>query len=586
MTPSPTPTKSFSWKLRMTVVAIAISALVVLLRLRLLIRGSNKSATAATATDSLHGPSSGHKQYAGISASLIMRNDNRNISNKQNKQSKIHIDTEGTLWVASHSPNKDDGGSTYKDNSEKKKDTNNIRISFRLQDVTELPHPHAKFLSVPKYTCPSSVGSHPLPPSLSSPNSILNFTTSISTNLHILFMGDSVAQQFAQGFYAAVLDTTSSMGSHVILDGMEMKNRVGLHVETSLVAPTRGGGVVAYWRALSLMTEEMRGYVDYLKAKGEELRRHAYPSPSGRDANPLVNVGPDEAGNVHYRSEVLVHGMDANETTTVMRSNATMQQTFREVGNMDACILRLPHGWIQLQDMTKDHIIQHINNCHTVAGATTVIVSTLPFNNNVETASDWEQLIAINQVIRDVAHSWNPPVNGTEGIGTVLVQEFGNFTNQILWHNARHIGYNLTLPNNFATTNTNASWERTGSEFLLHRMYPDRQYAPSISMVCGQTLDRWSSRNATPPYGRACLPNMISRDGMHWCVESLGPRYSASVACLLGCVYNHNGGTMYPTEEANDDGANVEGLGLEDIRVCERECNEQFMSLVPVDESW
>ena len=45
-------------------------------------------------------------------------------------------------------------------------------------------------------------------------------------------------------------------------------------------------------------------------------------------------------------------------------------------------------------------------------------------------------------------------------------------------------------------------------------------------------------------------------------METVGARYTAGVACLLGCIYN---GDKRPSpDEAKD---------------CERKCNEQFMSL-------
>lgn len=70
-----------------------------------------------------------------------------------------------------------------------------------------------------------------------------------------------------------------------------------------------------------------------------------------------------------------------------------------------------------------------------------------------------------------------------------------------------------------------------------------------------------------------CKRNLISPDGIHWCVETIGPRFTASIACLLGCVYN---------ERPPDTSAK----GIESLRECERECNNKFMSLTPVDESW
>eukprot|EP00580_Thalassiosira_gravida_P017763 CAMPEP_0201677298 /NCGR_PEP_ID=MMETSP0494-20130426/43815_1 /ASSEMBLY_ACC=CAM_ASM_000839 /TAXON_ID=420259 /ORGANISM="Thalassiosira gravida, Strain GMp14c1" /LENGTH=66 /DNA_ID=CAMNT_0048160213 /DNA_START=93 /DNA_END=289 /DNA_ORIENTATION=+ len=57
--------------------------------------------------------------------------------------------------------------------------------------------------------------------------------------------------------------------------------------------------------------------------------------------------------------------------------------------------------------MTPNAIIQHVDHTHLISGCTTVVLSTLPFNNNVKTLHDWRTLIGINQMIRDVARGWN-----------------------------------------------------------------------------------------------------------------------------------------------------------------------------------
>jgi len=507
------------------VVVVAISALAALLRLRLLITmdSNNQDDLLSEHKDLENGRGSGNS-------------DRRSI----------RTDTgEGSSWTESHSP---PSSSSDQSSTTAKKQGKDIRISFRLHDPMDVPHP-TQFLSVEKYKCLAA-----LPPSLSG-RAHLSFTTTISTNLNILFLGDSVAQQFAQGFYASVLGE-GNYGGHIILDAFQMGNRAGLHVDKSLVAPTRGGGACAYWRALALMNNGTMGYVDFLGQQGEELVNYRYAYPAG-DVNTLVKNRttklPSGAETTHFQSE-----LHRNDT----------EQTFFEVGKIDACVIRLPHGWIQLQDITRDRLVQHINLCNKVVGAPTVIISTLPLNNNVETPYDWQDLIKINQIIRDIAQSWKPPSHGDDGVRVVLVQEFGNFTNQILWKNAQFIGYNISMPD-FAMD----GWEKEGTDFLLHRYSPDQQYAPSIPMVCGHPLDSWSAKNETPPKG-PCLYNMISRDGMHWCIESLGPRYSASIACLLGCVYNGK----HPDDITTKNVANV--------RQCEQECNDQLMSLVPVDGSW
>ena len=114
-------------------------------------------------------------------------------------------------------------------------------------------------------------------------------------------------------------------------------------------------------------------------------------------------------------------------------------------------------------------------------------------------------------------------------------------------------------------------WEKEGSQFLLHRYHGIKsmsEYPPSIPMVCGYHMkEPFSTKNETP--SSKCFFNKISIDGMHWCVETLGPYYSANIACLLGCVYNEKG-----------------PQNSEEIRYCEQECNDHFMTLVPIDESW
>ena len=115
----------------------------------------------------------------------------------------------------------------------------------------------------------------------------------------------------------------------------------------------------------------------------------------------------------------------------------------------------------------------------------------------------------------------------------------------------------------------NNGWEKEGTGFLLHRYrgIKGMRFEPSIPMVCAYHIDEpFSTQNKT---AGKCFFNRISRDGFHWCVESLGPRYSANIACLLGCVYNG--------KEPESD---------EQLRSCEQECNDQFMSLIPVDSSW
>jgi hypothetical protein len=88
-------------------------------------------------------------------------------------------------------------------------------------------------------------------------------------------------------------------------------------------------------------------------------------------------------------------------------------------------------------------------------------------------------------------------------------------------------------------------------------------------MVCSDRLKSWIGE------GKAkCNRNYLFLDGMHICPETLAARYGVAVACVLGCVYNRKSG--------------ADGLKHDEIklRTCERECNEQFMSVMAVDDGY
>ena len=345
----------------------------------------------------------------------------------------IQMDATDLHWTDSHSP--------YLRNDENSMQQQDVRISFRLHDPADVPYPK-KFLSVPGYMCFAGE----LPPSLSG-RTLLNFTTTISTNLNIIFIGDSISQQFAQGFYAAVLDE-NKVGSHVIvrsfyngvpeeINGQWWTNS-GLHVCSSIVAPTRGGGVSAYWRTLELMSEK-NGRSYYVNCKNKKYWSsndwhqltnftYYYPPPPGKNKLNKKKTNKSNGATTWMESQI----------SYINESQVHQQpQSSYNVGGFDACVLKPQHGWMEIGEITRGRLVEQIELCHQTVGARTVIMSTLPLNNNVLNVTDWEGIIKINDIIRDIARGWKLPPLGEGGVRWVLVQEFGNFTNQLLWRNAQ-----------------------------------------------------------------------------------------------------------------------------------------------------
>lgn len=451
------------------------------------------------------------------------------------------------------------------------KDTLDVQISFRFHSPDDVPYP-TKFLSVHGNTCPLGT----LPPSLSG-RSVLNFTTTISTgDLNIMFVGDSIAQQFAQGFYSSALED-EKVGGHVIarafyndghvlsIDGRYF-SKSGLHVCSSIVAPTRGGGSASYFRVLELMSNktEVRSNVNCKREKtwsrqeAKRLANYTYVYPATSTENKLVKKETNKN----------------NGSTTWMQSEPpdAKNRTSVNINGVDVAVLRPQHGWMKLDEITRDRLIEQVELMHEVFGARVVVISTLPLNNNVITKDDWERVIQINGFIRDIVHDWTP--RSEDAVQWILVQEFANLTNQMLWHNAIHIGYNTSLPD-FSFP----GWESAGSDIFLHRhkALKEIRFEPSIPMVCAHHIDQPFTTKDEP--AGPCLFNRISRDGMHWCVESLGPRYSASIACLTGCVYN---GNIY---NGNKKITFDRSTSLK-LRQCEQECNERLMTVSPVNPEW
>lgn len=406
-----------------------------------------------------------------------------------------------------------------------------IRISLRLHapgaadgDGRLLP-PDA--FSKRNYRCADRP---PLPPSLAD-MSVLNFTASVRTDLRIAFMGDSIGAQFAQAFDAAALGGNGGRDRRWA-QGYRYNPALDWVSEClSVAAPLEGGGVSALWRMTGLMSADNRKSGRYL---------------CDRDHHNDKGWGEDQA------LTLIDHRVNYNGTDQ------------GSVGAYDAFVMRVPHGWMSLEQITREGIVEQIELANRYLGFSTVIISTLPLCNNAVTPSDWAKLGQINGIIRDIAHNWQPPHPEERGVRTVLVQEFGNFTSQVIWSNARDIGYDIPAPDP-----SRPGWENEGADFLFDRLAIQGKWPPSKPQVCANRR-QWYTDNKGGGKNEQCDLNRISVDGSHWCVSSIGPRHSASVACLLGCVYN-----------GRTDGGEMEG-----VRECERSCNDQFMSIVPVDRRW
>jgi hypothetical protein len=218
---------------------------------------------------------------------------------------------------------------------------------------------------------------------------------------------------------------------------------------------------------------------------------------------------------------------------------------------------------ISSDEITHDRLVEAVELSNELLGADTVILMTIPFTNNVLNADTMQRVQEINNDIRDIAKGWH--LRNSTGVQHVLVLEYGEYSNHIIWTNARYIGYNVTGP----LVATNETFDLEGPTFLYDRLNTTKQWNPTISMVCSE-LNFLGTEKAK------CNRNFLFLDGIHICPSNLAARHGVATACLLGCVYNRK-----PSIENRPD--QIDEIKL---RACEHECNKQFMSVMPVDESW
>ena len=148
-------------------------------------------------------------------------------------------------------------------------------------------------------------------------------------------------------------------------------------------------------------------------------------------------------------------------------------------------------------------------------------------------------------MIRNFAQSYQPPSSSQVGVQQVMVMEFGRLIQLLMEQNSLSQGLDIN--------NT------------THPFWLDRILWPEKNGIHGIMPLMCSERKEHLTY--TCKRNMLSIDGMHYCMGSIGNRIFAVTACLLSCVYN---------EKEGDD---------KKLRSCEEKCNEQYMSLEPINDS-
>jgi len=217
------------------------------------------------------------------------------------------------------------------------------------------------------------------------------------------------------------------------------------------------------------------------------------------------------------------------------------------VKKFDAMIFVIPHGWMSLGQITKEKLIETTTRAHELFNVDTIIFTTIPFSNNIITVLDFQQMMETNEMIQRFCQEWNREKADQTGVKNLMTLEIGNLVQGLMEDNASALGYNIS-----------------NSTYWMDRLQGGR-FPPSVAHICAERIESPS---------RECTRNAYSLDGMHLCMNTIGSRFSAAVACLLGCSYN---GNLITNVEIN-----TTNIGLNH---CSSTCNQQYMSLHPITES-
>ena len=242
-------------------------------------------------------------------------------------------------------------------------------------------------------------------------------------------------------------------------------------------------------------------------------------------------------------------GWDTSHLPFILNeSNFNDTQQSRRTANdnvaYDVVIQRVSHPWFQ--KVNKAELTDSIRLAEKHLSAKVVIYVTGHMNNNVRTVEEWDTLRKMNRDVRRFVKDYNSDRHHRKPgqIRYVLVADVERYADELFRYNAMELGYNSSDDHQIVADKLNG-----------HLQPP---HAPwKISMCCAERVK---------PGAPNCIRNNLFNDGLHLCMDTVGFRIEAVLACLIDCAYNSS------EDETT-------------LRHCERACNDRFMSLRPIPDN-
>ena len=297
---------------------------------------------------------------------------------------------------------------------------------------------------------------------------------------------------------------------------------------------------------------------------GNKLKR-LVPDPKRHDRT-WVNQG-EEVGEGGYLSFLRLNSLFTGDNMARSEVDASPIQWSpdfylefgKTYGSPDVFIYQTPWPFmagfsgenIKEINIGPEELGQIVNNAYQLLRAKTFIFLTIPVNN-IAISDGFASLRKVNEVIRKFVRQYSPP-SSSEGIQNVVFLDFEKLTDALILANAEV----MSIPPEMAFSHLNTG---VGVEDQFSAYYPQL-----TAMTCAGTTPPLNPlRVSSCPEYRT---GILSRDGMHWCDKTTGPRITAGLACLIDCVPE----LSYNVED-----------DLEQLRKCEFTCNHFYMNMETV----
>lgn len=370
-----------------------------------------------------------------------------------------------------------------------------------------------------------------------------NFTiANLWTNLKILVMGDSVGIQISE-YLQSLLQLENMKGkNHTVPKTVVLKEALGMGkkaiaIHATALIPSGDNkheaiGAIAGWRLIGMLQRKSENWAPANYNCGWHMEDvHAL--------NGHVNETPTTTN-------------QTITTTTTTTTNTSIPN-----GNFDVFVFRIPSpSWISLREVTPETLHETVELAHELFGAKVVIFVSMHYNNNVLTNDMRIEMAKRNQMVSDFAQNWTIGSRGQQnatnlsggGVHTIFVLDHGRLSDELMEWNARLIGFDTNNKSDSGSgiyTDEKLKGVSRQGKIIEH-------FRLSVGHVCAKKV---------PHESDDCVRNAVTRDGMHPCMNIVGPRVAAGLACQIQCAYSHD--TSMGSKQSWD---------------CAQACNDQYMS--------